>query len=161
MEGVYRNCCCSFSEPVLVKDMSSIYLRDNFAFVWLTDKCVSSNIPIKVFAYVGAHFVTIAHRVIRKAFLRLNIKLFSVNIIFTKLMIIFARRFFCFSVVSTAWSPLSLELFCVNWRNFHHEAVPSGKWEGDFIGPWGTLNFHLPLGRLSQWGVYYFWEGGR
>ena len=64
--------------------------------------CVSSSIPIKVFAYVGAHFVTIAHCVIRKTFLQLNIKFFNVNIIFTKLMIIFARRFFCFSVVSTA-----------------------------------------------------------
>ena len=122
--------------------------------------CVSSSIPIKVFAYVGAHFVTIAHCVIRKTFLQLNIKFFNVNIIFTKLMIIFARRFFSFSVASTAWSPLSLELFRVKWTNFHHEAVPTGEWEGDFIGPWGTLNFHLPLGRLSQWGVEFFCGGG-
>ena len=35
---------------------------------------------------------------------------------------------------------------------------PHPKKMGDnFIGPWGTLNFHLPLGRLSKmWGLKSF-----
>ena len=57
---------------------------------------------MKMFAYVGAHFVPIAHPFICK---KLNIKLFNVNINFTKLMITFVGRFFRFSVVSTALIP--------------------------------------------------------
>ena len=65
---------------------------------------------MKIFAYVGAHFVPIAHSFICKKFAQLNIKLFNVNINFRKLIIIFVGRFFRFSVVSTALIPLLLEM---------------------------------------------------
>ena len=36
----------------------------------------------------------------------------------------------------------------------------------NFVGPWGTLNFYLPLGVLTQMGglksfTLFFWEGGQ
>ena len=42
---------------------------------------------MKIFAYVGVHFVPIAHPFICKKFVQLNIKLINVNINFRKLMI--------------------------------------------------------------------------
>ena len=44
------------------------------------------------------------------------------------------------------------------------ESSPQGRLGDNFIGPWGTLNFHLPLGAggvgglggLSQMGVLKF-----
>ena len=55
---------------------------------------------MKMFAYVGADFVPIAHPFICKKFVQLNIKLFNVNINFKKLMITFPGRFFRFGAGS-------------------------------------------------------------
>ena len=50
-------------------------------------------------------------------------------------------------------------------RNFllNMESFPPGRQRGDnFIGLWGTLNFHLPRGSLAKWGAQIFqtWGGG-
>ena len=112
------NCCSSFSELVYMKNMSSIYLRYNWTFCLINGlMCVSSNIAMKIFAYVGAHFVPIAHPFICKKLVQLNIKLINVNINFRKLMITSVWRFFRFSVVSTALIPsLSTCWYKVNER---------------------------------------------
>ena len=60
----YMSYCFSFSEPTRKK--CHLYIWDainisDILFAWLMDKCVSSNIPIKMFAYAGAHFVPIAY----------------------------------------------------------------------------------------------------
>ena len=36
------------------------------------------------------------------------------------------------------------------------ESSPQGRLGDNFVGPWGTLNFHLPLWGLSQMGVLKF-----
>ena len=70
---------------------------------------------MKMFAYVGADFVPIAHPFICKKFVQLNIKLFNVNINFIKL-ITFAGRFFRFSGVSTALTPSLLGILVQSER---------------------------------------------
>ena len=41
-----------------------------------------------------------------------------------------------------------------------HGIVPLGRWGNKFIGPWGTLHFHLPPRDLAKWDVGGRWGGG-
>ena len=41
------------------------------------------------------------------------------------------------------------------------ESSPRENGGGDnFIGPWGTLNFHVPLGGLAKWATAFSLLGG-
>ena len=107
MEGytsliLFSNCCRSLSEPVYKRNMSSIYLRNNVSLQKnVKEIYVSSNIPIRMFAYVGAQFVPIVHPFICK-FVQLDMKLIIVSTSFKKLIITLDGKFFLFIAVSTA-----------------------------------------------------------
>ena len=77
----------------------------------------SSNILIKMFAYIGANFIVIAHLSIGKKFVQLNIKLLSVSINLRKLIITLDRRFFVLGLFQRLWD-LPLREKCPNTELF-------------------------------------------
>ena len=107
-----RNCCSLFSEPVFMKNMSSLW--DIIAlFIWLTDKCLFLQIcSWRCLRMLGVHSVPIAHPFICKKFVQLNIKLFNVNINFRKLIITFVWRFFVLVLFQLFWFLRYLECYC-------------------------------------------------